>query len=152
MKIVTTRAEAGDFDRLIALMAILYAEEGYPFAEDTTRLAVLVRLLGDGSLGAVWAFREGDEIVGYLVGTGVKPGVPWARCVCGRAVRAAGAPRRGFGVRKRFAVAEDFAGASASPPSILRANGRTRGPRRFTARRMEGALAPSHDRMAGLLP
>ena len=67
MNVAITRALPADLDRLIDLVAMFYAEEGYRFDAGTAR--ALEELLADGDLGAVWVFREEAAIVGYLVVT-----------------------------------------------------------------------------------
>ena len=62
------RATGEAVERLVELMRQFYAEEGYPFDETRTRPA-LAELMADEALGAVWAFREGEAVVGYLVVT-----------------------------------------------------------------------------------
>jgi GNAT superfamily N-acetyltransferase len=67
IKIIITKAHPADFDRLLDLVAMFYAEEGYRFDSGIAR--ALRELLADRSLGAVWVFRERDAIAGYLVVT-----------------------------------------------------------------------------------
>ena len=57
-------AHPDDCERLLALMAQYYAEDGYAFVAEEAR-AALARFLGDGSLGRMWVFVVGGEIVGY---------------------------------------------------------------------------------------
>jgi GNAT superfamily N-acetyltransferase len=57
-------ARPDDCDHILPLMAGYYAEDGYPFVPAEAR-AALARLLGDGSLGRMWVFVVGGEIVGY---------------------------------------------------------------------------------------
>ncbi len=62
------QATENDFDRLMLLMSIFYAEEGYPFDAFATQKS-LTQLLENESLGMVWTFQEDQEIIGYLVVT-----------------------------------------------------------------------------------
>jgi GNAT superfamily N-acetyltransferase len=57
-------ARPDDCDRILPLMARYYAEDGYPFVPAEAR-AALERLLGDGRLGRLWVFVDGDDVVGY---------------------------------------------------------------------------------------
>jgi GNAT superfamily N-acetyltransferase len=57
-------ATAGDCERLLVLMKLYYAEDGYPFVPDEAR-AALARFLGDASLGRMWVLVAGGEVVGY---------------------------------------------------------------------------------------
>ena len=57
-------ARPGDCDRILALMARYYAEDGYPFVPTEAR-AALARFLDDASLGRMWVFVVAGEIVGY---------------------------------------------------------------------------------------
>src|SRR4051794_31720964 len=59
-------AQPSDLALLLAFMREFYAIDGYPFEEQDAR-AVLLRLIGDDSLGRVWPIMLGDEPVGYLV-------------------------------------------------------------------------------------
>jgi GNAT superfamily N-acetyltransferase len=53
-----------DCDRILPLMERYYGEDGYPFLPAEAR-AALARFLGDPSLGRMWVFVAGDEVVGY---------------------------------------------------------------------------------------
>jgi len=68
MKVAITRAEPADCDPLVDLMAAFYAEADYAFDDEVAR-AALAQILADPSLGAVWAFRDGESLAGYLVVT-----------------------------------------------------------------------------------
>lgn len=68
MKAAITRASEIDLDPLIDLMATFYSEADYAFDDEIARGA-LAQLFADRSLGAVWAFRDGETLVGYLVVT-----------------------------------------------------------------------------------
>ncbi len=67
IEVTITQAHPADFDRLLELVAMFYAEEGYRFDSGIAR--ALQELLADRSLGAVWVLREGEAILGYLVVT-----------------------------------------------------------------------------------
>ncbi len=62
---VVRKAEEGDVDAVVGLMAAFYAEDGMPFATGSARRAV-TRLVGDRSLGQVWVAESGDVVVGYV--------------------------------------------------------------------------------------
>jgi GNAT superfamily N-acetyltransferase len=61
-------AEAGDLDRLEAMMASFYAEAGYP-REGPGAAAALAALVGDPGLGRLWLILAGNEPVGYVAVT-----------------------------------------------------------------------------------
>jgi len=53
-----------DHERILPLMERYYGEDGYPFVPAEAR-AALARFLGDPSLGRMWVFVAGGEVVGY---------------------------------------------------------------------------------------
>jgi len=64
--VTVTRATAADIPELVSLMREFYAESGYPL--DTAWAEASFRqLLGDGSRGAAWIARIGDDPAGHVV-------------------------------------------------------------------------------------
>jgi GNAT superfamily N-acetyltransferase len=59
-------AGSADAETVLAHMRSFYAEDGYSFDEARTR-RLLEAFLGDPSLGRLWVFEAGEEIVGYFV-------------------------------------------------------------------------------------
>jgi GNAT superfamily N-acetyltransferase len=57
-------ASPADCDRILHLMERYYAEDGYPFVPAEAR-AALARFLDDASLGRMWVFVTGGDVVGY---------------------------------------------------------------------------------------
>jgi diamine N-acetyltransferase len=66
MEIKIRLAGTVDSEAVLAHMRSFYAEDGYLFDEARTR-TLLDRFLGDPSLGRLWVFQAGEEIVGYFV-------------------------------------------------------------------------------------
>jgi GNAT superfamily N-acetyltransferase len=61
-------ADLGDRERLLDLMADLYAESGYVLDRSHAEGA-FTTLLGDSRLGRVWLIEQGLDVVGYIVVT-----------------------------------------------------------------------------------
>ena len=57
-------ARPDDCERILQLMERYYAEDGYPFVPTEARAAV-GRFLADESLGRMWVFVDGGDVVGY---------------------------------------------------------------------------------------
>lgn len=62
------QATAGDADVILELMRGYYSEDGYSFADDDARSALL-ELVRDSRLGRLWVAEEGGHVVGYLAVT-----------------------------------------------------------------------------------
>jgi len=57
-----------DADRIVELMRMYYAEDGYPFSESSARSA-LAEFLANPELGRLWVAELDGEIAGYMAVT-----------------------------------------------------------------------------------